>query len=87
MHGYLFHTLAGAVTVQCSQTNKQHNLKLKDLQREDLEPLTNTYLVRGAKLLMTHLRKQYVVQFVQFKGIYVRLCHNYSFLIGIMIIH
>ncbi len=31
--------------VQCSQTGKQHNVKVKDLSRDDLEPLISEDLV------------------------------------------
>ena len=54
--------------VKCSQTSKLHSVKLRDLSREDLEPVTIKYLSKGAKLMLDLKGKTYPVQFMHFKG-------------------
>lgn len=53
--------------VKCSQTSKLHNTKLKDLSREDGEPLSKTDLKKGSKLILEIKGKSYPVQFM-YKG-------------------
>ena len=55
------------IVVKCSQTGKLHQVKLKDLSREDCESLTKDDLVKGTKLMAKMKGKVYPVQFVQFK--------------------
>lgn len=58
----------GAVIVQCSQTGKEHAVKVKDLSREDAEPLTPEALTKGASLMLSFKGKPYPVKFQKFKG-------------------
>ena len=59
--------IPGSVVVKCSQTGKLHHVKLKDLSREDCEPLTKDDLVKGSELMADMKGKIYPIQFVQFK--------------------
>lgn len=53
--------------MKCSQTGKLHQVKLKDLSREDCEPLIKDDLVKGSELMAEMKGEVYPVQFVQFK--------------------
>ena len=53
--------------MKCSQTGKLHQVKLKDLSREDCEPLTKEDLVKGSELMVEMKGKVYPVQFLQMK--------------------
>lgn len=59
--------IVGSVVVKCPQTGKLHQVKLKDLSREDCESLTKDDLVKGSELMVEMKGKIYPVQFVQFK--------------------
>lgn len=54
--------------VKCSQTSKLHSVRLKELSREDMAPVTNKYLTKGAKLMLAWKGKEYPVQFMHYKG-------------------
>ena len=58
----------------CRETGKLHQVKLKDLSREDCESLTKDDLVKGSELIVGMKGKLYPVQFVQFKdmGQYIK---------------
>ena len=56
--------------MQCSQTGKQHCVKLCNLSREDLEPLTRGDLIKGVSLIMDYKGKPYPVQFFSYKGLH-----------------
>ena len=53
--------------MKCSQTGKLHTVKLRDLSREDCEPLTKSDLTKGSDLMMKMKGKLYPVKFAQFK--------------------
>ena len=67
----VYHTLLyfipGSVVVKCSQTGKLHQVKIKDLSREDCEPLTKEDLVKGSELMLEIKGKIYPVQFHHMK--------------------
>jgi benzoyl-CoA reductase/2-hydroxyglutaryl-CoA dehydratase subunit BcrC/BadD/HgdB len=42
--------------------------KIKDLSKEDAEPLTAEDLTNGASLILTYDKKDYPVTFLKFKG-------------------
>lgn len=65
------------MVVKCSQTSKLHYVKLRDLSREDLEPVTMKYLTKGAKTMLDMKGKVYPVQFMHFKG--EHLVRNWSY--------
>ena len=53
--------------MKCSQTGKLHQVKIKDLSREDCEPLTKEDLVKGSELMLEIKGKIYPVQFHHMK--------------------
>ncbi len=53
--------------VQCSQTGKQHNVKVKDLSRDDLEPLISEDLVVNKPLILQYKGKPWPVTFLRYK--------------------
>ena len=55
--------------MRCSQTGKQHTVKVKELSREDSMPLTEKDLTKGAHLMLEFKGKPYPVTFSQFKGL------------------
>ena len=55
--------------MKCSQTGEQHIVKLKDLSKEDNQPILNDDLFEGSSLLIERNHKSYPVQFVKFKGL------------------
>lgn len=63
----LFSSPSAPVVVKCSQTSKCHNTKLKDLSREDGEPLSKKDLTKGSNLILEMRGKSYAVQFM-YKG-------------------
>ncbi len=58
--------ISGSVVVICSQNGKMHTLKIKDLSREDEEPLGD--LVYGDDVIMQYRGKPYAVKFVKYNG-------------------
>ena len=60
----LFSSPSAPVVVKCSQTSKCHNTKLKDLSREDGEPLSKKDLTKGSNLILEMKGKSYAVQFM-----------------------
>ncbi len=62
--------------VRCAQTEKQHVIKLKNVSKDDMEPLTNEDLKGGACVIMHHKNNPYPVTFVLLKGEYMNhSCH------------
>ena len=59
----------GSAVVKCSQTGKSHTVKLRDLSREDCEPLTTRDCARGSDLMVDIKGKVYPVKFIQFKDV------------------
>lgn len=59
----------GFVIVRCSQTGKQHLVKVRDLFNEDCSLLTEEDLTRGSSLMLDYKGKTYPVTFIQFKGL------------------
>ena len=59
--------IPGSAVVKCSQTGKLHQVKIKDLSREDCEPLTKEDLVKGSELMLEIKGKIYPVQFHHMK--------------------
>ena len=55
--------------MKCSQTGEQHIVKLKDLSKEDNQPILNDDLFEGSSLLIERNHKTYPVEFVKFKGL------------------
>ena len=58
-----------SVIVQCSQTGRKHQVKLRDLTKEDGE-ISSADFVRGSAMIMNFKGKPYPVKFLQFKGWY-----------------
>ena len=58
----------GPIIVQCCQTGKKLNVRVKDVTTEDCQSLTESDFVSGANLILNHKGKSYPVQFVEFKG-------------------
>ena len=56
-----------SVVMKCSQTGKLHTVKLRDLSREDREPLAKSDLVKGSDLMVEMKGKLYPVKIAQFK--------------------
>ena len=54
--------------MKCCQTGKQYNVKVKDLSRDDGEPMTSGDLAKGSTLVMDYRGKSYPVQFTRFNG-------------------
>ena len=69
LHTYLS-ILVGPALVKCCQTGKQHCVKLLDLSREDLIPLSEQDLTKGTSLMLEHQGKSYPVTFLKFKGMF-----------------
>ena len=61
--------LTDKAVVKCSQTGEQHIVKLKDLSKEDNQPILNDDLFEGSSLLVECNHKSYPVEFVKFKGL------------------
>ena len=59
--------IAGVI-VQCSQTGRQHSAMIKDLSKDDAEPLTPEDLTNGVSVIFTYDKKDYPVTFLKFKG-------------------
>ena len=76
----------GSVIVRCSQTGKQHAVKVGDLSKEDCSPLNEKDLTKGSSLMLDYKGKPYPVTFVQFKGllcIYSSLQDLYLYLLHV----
>ena len=66
-HTLFIYSIPESVVVKCSQTGKLHQVKIKDLSREDCEPLTKEDLVKGSELMLEIKGKIYPVQFHHMK--------------------
>jgi hypothetical protein len=56
------------VKLKCSQEGKVFTAKIRDLSREDLQPLSNSDFSKGSLLLCDIRGKAYPVQFIAFDG-------------------
>ena len=61
-------SVTGLTQVKCCQTGSSIVLKVKDLAREDYEPLTSSDLTKGSSLVMECKGNSYPVKFIQFMG-------------------
>lgn len=64
----IFSFFLESVVVQCSQTGKQHTVKVKTLSKENGDPIASGDLTKGNTLLMDFKGKPYPAQFVKFAG-------------------
>ncbi len=65
---FIILVIAESIVVQCSQTGKEHTVKVKSLTTDSCDPVMEEDLKKGNSLIMEFQGKPYPVQFIRKAG-------------------